>query len=227
MNLTPKRYPTAESARQNWLQWSGSLRSNNGTPSGSSSPSKVTDKEALPSLESMFPDWDPRDLQQMLVDNQNNTASTIDAIFKMDGPPRPKAVSSQTATAAVTATGFSAWESLSDWDVPLLGKLNNYGENGTKKGIRGEDVGPLLRGYANLLQWIPDTDTPVPTPYSQSLSTTHYTLCQHTLTPHTICTSSTAYQHTHSTPPQHTHFHTSGTTHLIVLRPSPSPCPLS
>lgn len=156
MNLTPKRYPTAESARQNWQQWSGSLRGNN-------SPSKVPDKAALPLLESTFPDWDPRDLQQMLLDNKNDSAATIDAIFKMDGPPRPKgspAVSSAAPTDTSVAA-FPALVSLSDWDVPLLGKLNNYGENGTKKGIRGGDVGPLLRGYANLLQWIPDTDTPV------------------------------------------------------------------
>ena len=191
MNLTPKRYPTAESARQNWLQWSGSLRGSNGTPSGGNTPSKVPDKDALTALESMFPDWDPRDLQQMLKDNKNDGPSTIDAIFKMDGPPRPKgspAVTSLSPTGPGTAAvTFPALDSRSDWDVPLLGKvrlthplntfvgltltyapdttynnekLNNYGENGTKKGILGSDVGPLLRGYANLLQWIPDTDTP-------------------------------------------------------------------
>ena len=71
----------------------------------------------------MFPDWDPRDLQQMLADNKNDSASTIDAIFKMDVPPRPKgspAVSSSAPTASVpsVAATFSAW------DVPLLGKVS-------------------------------------------------------------------------------------------------------
>ena len=129
MNLTPKRYPTAESARQNWLQWSNSLRGSNGTPSGSNSPSKVPDKDALPALESMFPDWDPRDLQQLLKDNKNDGPSTIDAIFKMDGPPRPKgspAVTLLSPTVAGASGGvvaFPALDTRSDWDVPLLGKV--------------------------------------------------------------------------------------------------------
>lgn len=126
MNLTPKRYPTAESARQNWLQWSGSLRGNNGTPSSGNSPTKVPDKEILPRLCSMFPDWDVRDLQQMLVDNKNDGPSTIDAIFKMDGPPRPKGSPAVSTTAAATGVvAFPALDSRNDWDVPLLGKVNS------------------------------------------------------------------------------------------------------
>ena len=90
MNVSPKRYPTAETARQNWLQWSDSLRG--------------------------------------ISANVSPTKGTKEAEF--------------------------------DDAVPLLRKLNNYGLNGTKHGIRGSEVGPLLKGYKNLLQWIPDTDTP-------------------------------------------------------------------
>ena len=47
-----------------------------------------------------------------------------------------------------------------DYDkIPLLKKLNNYGINGTKRGIRGRDVGDLVKGYKNLLSLIPDLDT--------------------------------------------------------------------
>ena len=44
--------------------------------------------------------------------------------------------------------------------IPLLHKLQNYGQDGNKKGIRGRDVGELVKGYANLLELIPDLDTP-------------------------------------------------------------------
>ena len=80
----------------------------------------------------MFPDWDPRDLQQMLKDNKNDGPSTIDAIFKMDGPPRPKgspAVTLLSPTAAGASGGvvaFPALDTRSDWDVPLLGKVTKY-----------------------------------------------------------------------------------------------------
>ena len=43
--------------------------------------------------------------------------------------------------------------------VPLLTRLNDYGRSGTRKGIRGVEIGALLQGYRNLLQLIPDTDT--------------------------------------------------------------------
>jgi hypothetical protein len=40
--------------------------------------------------------------------------------------------------------------------IPLLKRLNNYGLNGTKRGIRGREVGELVRGFTNLLELIPD-----------------------------------------------------------------------
>jgi hypothetical protein len=45
-------------------------------------------------------------------------------------------------------------------DIPLLRKLNNYGENGLKEGIRGREIAPLLKGYANLIELIPNISTP-------------------------------------------------------------------
>ena len=45
-------------------------------------------------------------------------------------------------------------------DVPLLRLLNNYGEHGMKVGVRGREVGPLLRGqYASLVDLLPDLPT--------------------------------------------------------------------
>jgi hypothetical protein len=43
--------------------------------------------------------------------------------------------------------------------IPLLKKLNNYGDNGKKRGIRGKDVGEMLRDYGCLFELIPDNDT--------------------------------------------------------------------
>lgn len=43
--------------------------------------------------------------------------------------------------------------------IPLLHKLQNYGQNGTKRGIRGRDVGELVKDYKDLLSLIPDLDT--------------------------------------------------------------------
>lgn len=43
--------------------------------------------------------------------------------------------------------------------VPLLQKLQNYGKDGTKQGIRGSEIGELVKGYGNLLELIPDLDT--------------------------------------------------------------------
>ena len=75
----------------------------------------------------MFPDWDPRDLQQLLKDNNNDGPTTIDTIFKMDGPPRPKgspAVSLLSPTAVASGVmAFPVLDTRSDWDVPLLGKV--------------------------------------------------------------------------------------------------------
>ena len=44
--------------------------------------------------------------------------------------------------------------------IPLLQKLQNYGDTGKKRGIRGREVGELVKGYDNLLSLIPDLDTP-------------------------------------------------------------------
>lgn len=52
---------------------------------------KVSFEDAVATLESMFPDWDPRDLEKMLVANRNHVENTIDAIFQVGEPPRPKA----------------------------------------------------------------------------------------------------------------------------------------
>lgn len=43
--------------------------------------------------------------------------------------------------------------------IPLLNKLQNYGKDGTKHGIRGREIGELVKGYNNLLDLIPDLDT--------------------------------------------------------------------
>lgn len=45
---------------------------------------------------------------------------------------------------------------INDEKIPLLNRLDNYGLNGTKKGIRGRDVGELVQGFKNLLELIPD-----------------------------------------------------------------------
>ena len=39
----------------------------------------------------MFPEWQQQDLEAMLISNRNHVENTIDAIFQMDGPLRPKA----------------------------------------------------------------------------------------------------------------------------------------
>jgi hypothetical protein len=43
-----------------------------------------------------------------------------------------------------------------DDNIPLLKRLDNYGLNGTKRGIRGRDVGELVRGFKDLLELIPN-----------------------------------------------------------------------
>ena len=47
----------------------------------------------------MFPEWDKHDLEEMLINNRNHVENTIDAIFQMDGPPRPKAPSPRSTPA--------------------------------------------------------------------------------------------------------------------------------
>ena len=81
-------------------------------------------------LESMFPDWDTRDLEQMLLGNRNHVENTIDAIFQMDGPPRPKTTSSSTRNGSAGPTGPTNRGQSSS----KLPASNVYGE--TYRGIR-------------------------------------------------------------------------------------------
>jgi len=65
---------------------------------------KVTFEAAVSTLESMFPDWDRQDLENMLVSNRNHVENTIDAIFQVGAPPRPRGSSAGRATPAASAT---------------------------------------------------------------------------------------------------------------------------
>ena len=81
-------------------------------------------------LQSMFPDWDTHDLEQMLLSNRNHVENTIDAIFQMDGPPRPKTTSSSARNGTAGPMGPPN-RSQSTSKLPAS---NVYGE--TYRGIR-------------------------------------------------------------------------------------------
>ena len=44
--------------------------------------------------------------------------------------------------------------------IPLLSKLNNYGNDGNRTPINGTEVGNMVKGYPNLLALLPDNDYP-------------------------------------------------------------------
>ena len=41
---------------------------------------------------------------------------------------------------------------------PILELLNNYGQNGTNKKIRGDDIGCLVKNYKSIIDFIPQTE---------------------------------------------------------------------
>jgi acyl-coenzyme A synthetase/AMP-(fatty) acid ligase len=44
-------------------------------------------------------------------------------------------------------------------DIPLLDKLDNYGNGGKSRTIRGAEVQKLLAGYKGLTEWLPNIDS--------------------------------------------------------------------